>query len=247
MNEFQKAFLQGGFALLHCNINVEDIYDKNDIYSNKAEFKNMIKDCYRLHEDNMELDEILLKQYEFQKNDTLIIIAKLLEKVSIKINGNKKEYTATPSKMNQRNKIAFVFIDVDYNNKIESIEMSFEREIIDSIEVKVKFEKAVEIIKPIVIPVIETSFALGESLINIKFKNTDVNHDSLEIELYDNNKDLLGIFTPKKGMFFTAITDLAFDKYSYKIIAKKGELIVAKSEETTFELKRPNYGGKPTR
>jgi len=247
MNQFQKAFLQGGFALLHCNLLVNDVYDKNDIYSSKADFKNMIRGCKKLHDGNEEMAKIELSQFEYGKCDTLIVIGKLLEKIDIKTLKGTQTLSATDSVANRRRKIAFSLIDLDYSNGIKELKLYFKNNIIDPLLISVSTEVAEKVEEPVIIPEITSTFSLGESLVNIKFKGLPDKYQELIVNLYDSQNDLLGVFRLKEGMNFLAITDLAFDKYNYQVIAKNEGDILAKSKLIEFALNRPNYGGKPTR
>jgi len=247
MNQFQKAFLQGGFALFHCDLLVDEVYNKKDIYSNRTEFKKMINGCKRLYDSNAELTEIKIEQFKYNKNDTLIIVGKLLEKVDVQTSDGISSMQAIDSATKSKNKIAFALLDLDYKYDIKRIVLRFKGNIIDPLEIPVNLEHAQKIEEPVVIPEVTSNFSLGASLVNIKFKVLPSDYDTLEITLYDNVGDVLGVFKPKEGMRFLAITDLAFDKYKYHIQVKKDDVVIAESKMIDFTLNKPNYGGKPTR
>lgn len=247
MNDLQKEFLKGGLALIHCDTTIEKVYNKDDIYADKSKFKELIKGCKRLDEINQDLEEIGLQQFNYSKPDLLIIVAKLLDKVIVSYDDSKIEYKAKKSLVKNKNNICFNLINIDYSKNIKSIKLIFQMDIIDSLEIKVKTIKAKKVVEEIKIPGIDTIYSLGESLINIKYKNIPDVYDVIEVHLLDSQNDLLGIFKPKEGINFVSINDLAFDKYYYEIIIKKNNEIIAKSDKKMFELKRPNYSGKPVR
>lgn len=247
MNQLQRDFLRGGFALFHCDLSIDDVYDKEDIYSSKSEFRKMIDGCNKLYEDNQVLHSIHLSQFNYQRNDILIIVAKLLRRVEVKQNGIIKTINANESKIKKNSNLGFVILEIDYTKKVEKISLFFEMDIIDSITFDVDVELAEEIIEPEVIPEITTSFSLGESLVNIKFKELQFEYDELIIKLFDSQNDLMGTFKPKEGMNYLSITDLAFEKYTYQIITTKNGKITGESKLVSFELRRPNYSGRPTR
>lgn len=80
-------------------------------------------------------------------------------------------------------------------------------------------------------------------MITIKFANSNYNVALTKISLFDNDKQLMGVFKVEEGMFYKSITDLAFGKYFYMVhqYDKAGNLIV-ETDYIEFSLRLPYYG-----
>ena len=139
MNETQKAFLRNGLGIIHIDVLVNDVYDREDIYSNRAQFKELMKSKIKLYNEGVEFESVTIQQFNYLKNDTLVVVGKILEYVMIKYEGNKSEkITAKKSTANSKNNIWFVLLDLDYSKKIESVELVFQKSIIDPIKFETK-------------------------------------------------------------------------------------------------------------
>jgi hypothetical protein len=92
---------------------------------------------------------------------------------------------------------------------------------------------------------------VGESLINVMFSKASANVAKTVVALYmrdnQNNRNLMGTFPVEQGMMFKSISGLAFGLYSIKVtqVDTKDQLIAA-SDYVDVEIRKPNYGGKPT-
>lgn len=82
-------------------------------------------------------------------------------------------------------------------------------------------------------------------MITIKFANANSSVALTKISLFDNNKQLMGIFKVEEGMFYKSITDLAFGKYFYKVHQyDKDQNLIIETDYINFSLSA-SYYGKP--
>jgi len=247
MNEIQKAFLGSKCVIFHHHKPISDIYNINDIYSNRQELKKIRENSTLSYHSREHTDNVLLQQQKFGNKESIIIISKALEYSLINYENSSITINAKKSEKSVKENLRVAMVDLNYDEPIKSIELHFEREIIDKIVLIVEMEKA-EYVAPVkMIPPIETSCSLGESFVNITYKNIPEESDKIAVNLYDKNKDLMGTFHPKPEMYFIAITDLAYGIYHYKVIAYKENELILESEIKSFNLARPNYSGKPIR
>ena len=88
------------------------------------------------------------------------------------------------------------------------------------------------------------SHSCGQDLITIKFQNCNDDVCSTKITLFDDKKQIMGVFKVDEGMFYKSITNLAYDKYFYKIAQyDKNNSLLVKSDFVEFVIKPHNNGG----
>ncbi len=86
----------------------------------------------------------------------------------------------------------------------------------------------------------------GTNLIAIRLANANNNVALTKISLFDNDKQLMGIFKVEDGMFYKSITDLAFGKYFYKVHQyDKNDNLIVETDYIDFLLSAPYYGPSP--
>ena len=83
----------------------------------------------------------------------------------------------------------------------------------------------------------------GSDLVNIKFQNCSEKVVLTKISLFDDKKQLMGIFKVDEGMFYKSITNLAYGKYFYKAqqLDKENNVIV-ETDFVEFVIRAPYYG-----
>lgn len=154
---------------------------------------------------------------------------------------------------NDENLICFG-IQLNFNKPIEYIQIFFNFDLADPITLPVNFIKAdeKEYYQKIekekydnLLSKLRVSHSCGQDLITIKFQNCSTEVCSTKITLYDDKKQIMGIFKVEEGMFYRSIINLAYGKYFYKLSQydKENNLII-ESDLIEFEIKLPNYSGK---
>lgn len=145
-------------------------------------------------------------------------------------------------------------IQLNFDKKIENIEIEFKLNLADPLTINVEFipadEKAYyrkekEKEKQTLIEKMKVSHSCGNDLVTIKFSNCNKDVKNTKITLLDANKQLMGTFNVDEGMFYKSIINLAYGTYFYKIsqFDKKDKLIV-ESDFIEFKLQAPNYSGR---
>lgn len=143
-------------------------------------------------------------------------------------------------------------LQLNFDKPIENIKIFFNFNIADPITIPIHFIKANEkeyyqkIEKgkhDLLLNKLNISHSCGQDLITIKFQNCNDDVCITKITLYDDKKQIMGVFKVDEGMFYKSITNLAYDTYFYKIAqyGKDNNLIV-ESDFVEFKIKPPYYG-----
>ena len=144
-------------------------------------------------------------------------------------------------------------LQLNFKKPIENIKIFFNFNIADPITIPIHFIKTneKEYYKKIekekhdlLLNKLNISHSCGQDLITIKFQNCNDDVCSTKITLFDDKKQIMGVFKVDEGMFYKSITNLAYDKYFYKIAQyDKNNSLLVKSDFVEFVIKPHNNGG----
>ena len=169
---------------------------------------------------------------------------------SISVNGKKyKDLVEIPDYH------GLIAVPIDFTKRAEELVIELKSKATDDIHVKLNYVEAdkkifdakeADRIRRETADKAQIKIATGTDLVNIYFQPCCDAYQSTTIELYStsNGRMLLGKFKVDEGMFFKAITGLAFGHYEIKLAQfdKNGkELFI--SDPLPFELKAPSFGG----
>lgn len=145
-------------------------------------------------------------------------------------------------------------IQLNFNKPIENIKIFFNFNITDPITIPIHFVKADEneYYKNIekerhisLLNKLNISHSCGQDLITIKFQNCNDDVCNTKITLYDDKKQIMGVFKVDEGMFYKSITSLAYGKYFYTLSQyDKNDNLIVESSCIDFIIKPPNYSSK---
>lgn len=145
-------------------------------------------------------------------------------------------------------------IQLNFNKPIENIKIFFNFNIADPITIPIHFVKADEngYYKNIekerhisLLNKLNISHSCGQDLITIKFQNCNDDVCNTKITLYDDKKQIMGVFKVDEGMFYKSITSLAYGKYFYTLSQyDKNDNLIVESSCIDFIIKPPNYSSK---
>ena len=180
----------------------------------------------------------LVSRIEVYENDKFRKIEKIsLNKYSEKFNLNREEHV----------------IEFDFDNPIiTKIKIHFENDLADPLEIPVEYifadkekyyyQKEQERINEL-IRLMRVTHSCGSDLVNIKFQNCSEKVVLTKISLFDDKKQLMGVFKVDEGMFYKSITNLAYGKYFYKAqqLDKENNVIV-ETDFVEFVIRAPYYG-----
>lgn len=255
MTDEQKLMLGNdyGFAIFpyhfkeaitnHCNYDykkekIDNVLDAD--LGNLGKFWKFIDGVSYLSLNN---DKIVIKQNQNENFGCLVPLLNGVEKVIVYFNDGQKEFETHKSIFKN---VDVCTIDFDFKNIIKKLEIHFNYEMVDPLIIEIQTEL-------FQVPIVDESIELlqklnvkhdcGINLITIKFSNANDNVAYTKISLFDNNKQLMGIFKVDEGMFYKSITDLAFGRYYYKVqqFDEFANLIV-ETDYIEFALRVPYYG-----
>ena len=144
-------------------------------------------------------------------------------------------------------------VPVDFNNKAKELIISLKSKATEDIKVglnyieadkKVFDAKEADRIRRETAAKAQIKIATGTDLVNVYFQPCSNEYAKTTIELYSshNGTMLLGKFTVEEGMFFKAITGLAFGRYEIKVSQfDKNNKELFTSDPIPFELKAPSF------
>ena len=198
--------------------------------------------------------DLLLKQVSEDGRESIAIYGKALDKIELHTSNGIILHDFVLSYFKN---LSVAWFDIDFSQNIEKIVIQFRHNILDSFSMpvtmitkeQIELEQAEEQKKlDAIVPEIKHKFSIGESLINIKFEHV-YNHLPIKVvvELYDEDKFLMGTYKPEAGMNFLTINNLAYGKYFYIIrqFDIQGKEL-QKTDYVEWNLVRPNHG-KPIR
>lgn len=201
-------------------------------------------------EEGLEFKKIALRQSSADGKESLAILGKAMEKLELYSSNGIITHNFDLSYYRD---LSVTWFDIDFSQNIEKIVIYFKHNILDplSLPVLMVTSKQIQVEKTeeqkkldSIVPEIKHKFSLGDNLINIKFEPI-YNHVPLKVivELYDEDKFLMGTYAPEKGMNFLTINNLAYGKYYYIIRQfdlKDNE--VQKTDFVEWSLVKPFYG-----
>lgn len=188
-------------------------------------------------------DKIVINQSKNQEVACLVPLLKGVEKIIVYFNNGQKEFDTHKSIFKN---VDVCVIDFDFKNEIKKLEIHFNYDMVEPliIEVKTELYKAPIIDEKIeLLQKLNVKHSCGTNLITIKFANANNNVALTKISLFDNDKQLMGIFKVEDGMYYKSITDLAFGKYFYKVHQyDKDDNLIVETDYISFSLSAPYYG-----
>lgn len=199
-----------------------------------------------------DLNKIVLEQNENYNlaNYNISICHASIEKVEYKIHN--KLFTAKRVGESQHD------LEIDFNNKINSIKVYFNEEIVEPVDIKIEYlnadkckydeklkiqqqkeltEKAKVVVKT------------GDCLINVNFQPVSENYSYSKVELYSYDEktknQLMAKYKTAEDVYFYSISGIAYGKYTIVLIQyDKENNEIYRSDYIPVSLKEPNYSGK---
>ena len=255
MTDEQKIILGSdyGFAIFpfsfkeaitnHCNYNYKNEKIDNVLTAelgSLGKFWKFIDGVSYLKFNN---DKIKIEQKQDDEVACLVPLLHGVEKIVVYFNNGQKEVETHKSIFKNVN---VCVIDFDFKNIIKKLEIHFNYDMVEPliIEVKTELYKAPIIDEKIeLLRKLNVKHSCGTNLITIKFANANNNVALTKISLFDNDKQLMGIFKVEEGMYYKSITDLAFGKYFYKVHQyDKNDNLIVETDYISFSLSAPYYG-----
>jgi len=199
----------------------------------------------------------VLEQY-----GSIVVFGKALQSIDVCI-GNKSTRHNPRATILKVGNAKGIVVDFDVNYPITNIVVSFEKKIIDDLQLNFQYVKNP---KGIVDPKValhkqmSVRHAIGEGLLNIFFQPASEEVSKTIIELYVgdgrfdrgqlknvSNRQLISKKTYDKDTLMATFKELAPSVYSYRVIQLNADDIeVFSSNIIDVHLQKPNYSGKPT-
>lgn len=256
MTNEQKALLGNdwGFALLpysfeqsitnHCIYDyakekIENVTDLSCL-GKLGKFWKFIDGVTYLKLDN---DTLTINQQKDQKEACLVPLLKGVEKIVVSYKNGIKTFETQKSIFKNVDVCA---INFDFGNLINKLELHFNFDVVEPLVINV----VTKIFEPIqvdnkeeLLKQLKFSHSCGQDLITIKFQNCNDDVCITKISLYDDNKQIMGVFKVDEGMFYKSITNLAYGKYYYKLSQyDKDNSLIVESDFVEFKIMPPYYG-----
>lgn len=140
-------------------------------------------------------------------------------------------------------------IKIDFDNKIDGILVEFKNDMAEPLNFSLEFvdadkeayyDKIKQQENQDKLSKLNISHSCGNDLVTIKFQNCSENVEYTKITLFDNNKQLMGVFKVDEGMFYKSITNLAYGEYFYKVEQyDKENNEIYRSDYISVSLKAP--------
>lgn len=256
MTNEQKLMLGNdyGFALLpylfeqsitnHCSYDytkekIENVTDLSYI-GKLGKFWKFIEGVTYLKLDN---DTLIINQQKDQKEACLVPLLKGVEKIVVSYKNGIKTFETQKSIFKNMD---VCVIDVDFENSINKLELHFNFDVVEPLVINVVtkiFEPVQDDNKEELLKQLKFSHSCGQDLITIKFQNCNNDVCITNISLYDDNKQIMGVFKVDEGMFYKSITNLAYGKYYYKLLQyDKNNSLIVESDFVEFKIVPPYYG-----
>ena len=256
MTNEQKTLLGNdwGFALLpysfeqsitnHCSYDYtkEKIENVTDLsYLGKlGKFWKFIEGVTYLKLDN---DTLIINQQKDQKEVCLVPLLKGVEKIVVSYKNGIKTFETQKSIFKN---VDVCVIDFDFENSINKLELHFNFDVVEPLVINIVtkiFEPVQVDNKEELLKQLKFSHSCGQDLITIKFQNCNDDVCITKITLYDDNKQIMGVFKVDGGMFYKSITNLAYGKYYYKLSQyDKDNNLIVESDFVEFKIMPPYYG-----
>lgn len=255
MNKYQQILLEKGHTFCVfaededgaiCDSFISNDYTLRQVNEKLTDYKNpQFKTEVKL------VQPITLKQLEDinKKKYFLFIHNETFKTVYYIKNGTK---IAALSK-NGENLTAFG-IKLDFDDKISDIIIEFKNDMAEPLTLSLEFidankdvyyDKIREQERQDKLSKLNISHSCGSDLIQIKFQNCNEKVAFTKISLYDDKKQLMGVFKVDEGMLFKSITNLAYGKYFYKLSQyDNNSNPIVESDFVECFVRPPYYGGK---
>ena len=255
MNDKQKTMLGNdwGFALFpynfeeaitkHCNYDYKREKIHNVLGVELGSLGKFWKFIEGVSYPKLQDGYLVINQQDKQSNACLVPLLKGVEKVTAYYKKGIKEFDTHTSIFKN---IDVCTIDFSFDNPITKLEIHFNFDVVESLNIDIKTElfrkpnidEKIELIK-----ILNVNHSCGTDLVNIKFRKCSEKVALTKISLYDDKKQLMGTFSVDEGMFYKSITNLAYGKYYYKVqqIDKENNIIV-ETDFIEFVLAMPYYG-----
>ena len=255
MTNEQKTLLGNdwGFALLpysfeqsitnHCSYDYtkEKIENVTDLsYLGKlGKFWKFIEGVTYLKLDN---DTLIISQEEDEIECWIVPLLKGVEKIVVSYKNGIKTFETQKSIFKN---VDVCVIDFDFENSINKLELHFNFDVVEPLVINIVtkiFEPVQVDNKEELLKQLKFSHSCGHDLITIKFQNCNDDVCITKITLYDDNKQIMGVFKVDEGMFYKSITNLAYGKYYYKLSQyDKDNSLIVESDFVEFKIMPPYY------
>ena len=144
--------------------------------------------------------------------------------------------------------------ELDFDDRIEKIKICFKDDMADDYVFSIVYQEADKEAyyakqeqqkKDNLLKAAKISHSIGNDLVNIYFQPCCDEYERTEIILYKDSQ-MLANYKADDGVFFKAITSLAYGTYEYvvKQFGENGKLLL-ETNKIRFTLSRPDYSGKP--
>ena len=143
---------------------------------------------------------------------------------------------------------------LDFDDRVEKIKICFKDDMADDYVFSIVYQEADKEAyyakqeqqkKDSLLKAAKISHSTGNDLVNIYFQPCCDEYERTEITLYKDSQ-MLAKYKVDDGVFFKAITGLAYGTYEYvvKQFGANNKLLL-ETNKIKFTLSRPNYGGRP--
>lgn len=196
----------------------------------------------------MDNDTLIINQQKDQKEACLVPLLKGVEKIVVSYKNGIKTFETQKSIFKNGD---VCVIDFDFENSINKLELHFNFDVVEPLVINIVtkiFEPVQVDNKEELLKQLKFSHSCGHDLITIKFQNCNDDVCITKISLYDDNKQIMGVFKVDEGMFYKSITNLAYNKYFYKIAQyNKDNNLIVESDFVEFQIMPPYYGAGKNR
>lgn len=145
-------------------------------------------------------------------------------------------------------------IQLDFDNKIDSIIIKFKLNLADSLIVPIEYVEAdkekyyakqAQQKKDELLKTASIKHSTGNDLVNIYFQPCCDEYERTEITLFKDNQ-MLAKYKVDDGVFFKSISGLAYGNYEYIVKQFSNDnTVLIETDKIKFTIRRPNYGGNP--
>lgn len=255
MNNEQKTILGNdyGFAVLpyyfkesiteHCNYDYKNEKIDNVLDVDIGQLGKFWKFIDGVSYLQLSENKIIIQQNKNQKLACLVPLLKGVEKIVVYFKNGQKEIETHKSIFKN---VDVCVIDFDFCNEIKKLELHFNFDVVEPLVINVVtkiFEPVQDDNKEELLKQLKFSHSCGQDLITIKFQNCNNDVCITNISLYDDNKQIMGVFKVDEGMFYKSITNLAYGKYYYKLLQyDKDNSLIVESDFVEFKIVPPYYG-----
>ncbi len=228
--------------------------------------KYLINKCvvsYSLAETNKEQkclcdEKIIITQAEdiTKTKYTLRIVSGCAEKIYAIKGDIKLELHSEESPQSKiKRPLAIFSCPIDFDDRIDSIEIQFKYDVADSLMIPVVFEEADKTAyyeqkakenQEALIAKAQIKNQVGADLVNIYFQPCCDEYAKTTIILYNKDQQLMAKYKIEEDVFFKSISGLAYGTYYYELIQYDTNGIdLIKTNKIAFTIKAASNGSKP--